>query len=42
MDKGEAADLVVLDKDPTMDVRNFAKVTYTIRAGRLFTPLHID
>ena len=33
--KGEAADLVVLDGDPASDVRNFAKVDYTIRAGRI-------
>jgi imidazolonepropionase-like amidohydrolase len=32
---GEAADLVVLDADPASDVRNFAKVDYTIRAGRV-------
>ena len=30
---GNAADLVVLDGDPAADVRNFAKVDYTIRAG---------
>ena len=33
--KGEAADLVVLDGDPASDVRNFAKVEYTIRAGKI-------
>ncbi len=32
---GEAADLVVLDGDPATDVRNFAKVDYTIRAGKV-------
>ena len=32
---GEAADLVVLDGDPASDVRNFANVDYTIRAGRV-------
>ena len=31
--KGEAADLVVLDGDPASDVRDFAKVDYTIRGG---------
>lgn len=31
--KGEAGDLVVLDADPADDVRNFARVAYTIRAG---------
>jgi len=30
-----AADLVVLDGDPALDVRNFAKVEYTIRAGKI-------
>ena len=33
--KGEAADLVVLDGDPATDVRNFAKVDYTIRGGKV-------
>jgi len=33
--KGDAADLVVLDGDPAVDVRNFAKVDYTIRAGKV-------
>jgi len=32
---GYAADLVVLDADPAVDVRNFAKVEYTIRAGKI-------
>jgi imidazolonepropionase-like amidohydrolase len=32
---GAAADLVVLDADPAVDVRNFAKVGYTIRAGKV-------
>jgi imidazolonepropionase-like amidohydrolase len=30
-----AADLVVLDADPAVNVRNFAKVDYTIRAGKI-------
>jgi imidazolonepropionase-like amidohydrolase len=29
------ADIVVLDADPATDVRNFAKVAYTIRAGKI-------
>ena len=33
--KGDAADLVVLGGDPALDVRNFAKVEYTIRAGKI-------
>jgi len=33
--KGDAADLVVLGADPATDVRNFAKVDYTIRAGKV-------
>jgi imidazolonepropionase-like amidohydrolase len=33
--KGMNADLVVLHADPAGDVRNFAKVAYTIRAGRV-------
>ena len=33
IEKGFDADVVVLDGDPTADVRNLAKVAYTIRAG---------
>jgi len=33
--KGDDADLVVLSGDPASDVRNFAKVDYTIRAGKV-------
>jgi imidazolonepropionase-like amidohydrolase len=33
--KGMDADLVVLDKDPAVDVRNLAKVAYTIRGGAI-------
>ena len=33
--KGYDADLVVLAADPAADLRNFAKVEYTIRAGRI-------
>jgi imidazolonepropionase-like amidohydrolase len=32
---GAVADLVVLDQDPAADVRNFSRVAYTIRAGRI-------
>lgn len=32
---GESADMVVLDADPATDVRNFARVDYTIRAGKV-------
>ena len=35
VEKGFDADIVVLDGDPTADVTNFAKVAYTIRAGRV-------
>jgi imidazolonepropionase-like amidohydrolase len=35
---GEPADLVVLASDPSADVRNLARVTYTIRAGRVIYP----
>jgi imidazolonepropionase-like amidohydrolase len=36
---GMDADLVVLEADPSRDVRNFGKVRYTIRAGRvIFSP----
>jgi imidazolonepropionase-like amidohydrolase len=32
---GNLADLVVLNGDPASDIRNFAKVEYTIRAGKV-------
>jgi imidazolonepropionase-like amidohydrolase len=35
VEQGFDADLVVLDGDPAADVRNLAKVAYTIRAGRV-------
>ncbi|HLF23004.1 MAG TPA: amidohydrolase family protein, partial [Burkholderiales bacterium] len=35
---GMHADLVVLSADPAEDVRNFAKVRYTIRGGRVIYP----
>jgi imidazolonepropionase-like amidohydrolase len=35
VEKGMDADLVVLDGDPAADVKNFAKVTYTIRGGKV-------
>jgi imidazolonepropionase-like amidohydrolase len=35
VEPGWDADLVVLDGDPTADVRNLAKVAYTIRAGKV-------
>jgi imidazolonepropionase-like amidohydrolase len=33
LEQGFDADIVILDGDPTADVRNLAKVAYTIRAG---------
>ena len=35
VEQGFDADLVVLDGDPVTDVRNLAKVAYTIRAGKV-------
>jgi len=35
VEKGMDADLVVLDADPAADVRNLAKVAYTIRQGKV-------
>ncbi len=35
VEKGFDADLVVLDGDPLVDVKNLAKVAYTIRAGKV-------
>jgi imidazolonepropionase-like amidohydrolase len=35
VEKGMIADLVVLDADPAADVKNLARIAYTIRAGKL-------
>ncbi|MBV8672332.1 MAG: amidohydrolase family protein, partial [Acidobacteriaceae bacterium] len=35
VEKGMDADLVVLEADPASDVRNLARVTYTIRGGNI-------
>jgi len=35
IEKGMEADFVVLDADPAADIRNFAKVAYTVRGGRI-------
>jgi imidazolonepropionase-like amidohydrolase len=35
VEPGMDADLVVLDADPAQDVRNLAKVAYTIRDGEI-------
>jgi imidazolonepropionase-like amidohydrolase len=35
VEQGFDADLVVLDRDPMVDVRNLAGVAYTLRAGRV-------
>lgn len=39
VEKGFDADLAVLDADPPADVRNLAKVAYTIRAGQVIYQL---
>ena len=35
IEQGFDGDIVVLDGDPSTDVRNLAKVAYTIRAGKV-------
>jgi imidazolonepropionase-like amidohydrolase len=35
IEQGFDADIVILDGDPTADVRNLSKVAYTIRAGKV-------
>jgi imidazolonepropionase-like amidohydrolase len=35
IEKGMDADIVVLDADPATDVRNFSKVDYTVRGGKI-------
>jgi imidazolonepropionase-like amidohydrolase len=38
VEKGMDADAVVLDADPEADVRNLAKVAYTLRGGKIIYP----
>jgi imidazolonepropionase-like amidohydrolase len=35
VEKDMDADLVVLESDPAADVKNFAKVAWTVRAGKV-------
>jgi imidazolonepropionase-like amidohydrolase len=38
LEPGKAADLVVLDADPTADIANARRVRYVMRGGALSTP----
>jgi imidazolonepropionase-like amidohydrolase len=40
VERGMSADIVVLDADPASDVRNFSKVAYTIREGKIIYSSH--
>jgi imidazolonepropionase-like amidohydrolase len=40
VEKGMDADLVVLDAHPARDVRNLAKVMFTIRGGKILYSSH--
>jgi imidazolonepropionase-like amidohydrolase len=42
VERGMTADLVVLDADPSSDVRNFSKVAYTIREGEIIYSGHAE
>jgi imidazolonepropionase-like amidohydrolase len=42
VERGMTADLVVLDADPSSDVRNFSKVAYTIREGEIIYSPHAE
>jgi imidazolonepropionase-like amidohydrolase len=42
VEKGMAADMVVLDADPASDVRNLAKLMYTIRGGKIIYSSHSE
>lgn len=39
---GRQADLVVLDEDPVVDVRNLARINAVVRAGRLYSSVDLD
>jgi imidazolonepropionase-like amidohydrolase len=38
LEKGKGADLLVLDADPTRDVRAFRRLRYVVRGGVVRTP----
>jgi imidazolonepropionase-like amidohydrolase len=42
LEAGKLADLVVLDADPTADIRNSEKVHRVMLGGRLYDPLSMD
>ena len=42
LEVGKLADLVVLDADPTVDIRNSDKVHRAMLGGRLYDPLTMD
>jgi len=42
LEVGKLADLVVLDADPTVDIRNTDKIHYVMLGGRLYDPLTLN
>jgi imidazolonepropionase-like amidohydrolase len=40
--RGKTADLVLLDADPTKDIRNTRKIAAVVANGRLFTRADLD
>ena len=42
LEAGKLADLLVLDADPTADIRNTSKIHYVMQGGRLYDPLTMN
>ena len=42
LEVGKLADLVVLDADPTQDIRNSDKVHRVMLGGRMYDPVTLD
>jgi imidazolonepropionase-like amidohydrolase len=42
VEKGKMADLVLLDADPTQDIRNTRKIAAVVNAGKLFSRAALD
>ena len=40
--EGKLADLVILDADPTVDIKNSQKVVLVMKAGRLYDAASLD
>lgn len=42
LEVGKLADLIVMDADPTKDIRNTEKIRYVMQGGRIYDPLTLN